>query len=378
MTRKHRFFYRLLRPLVVVFLFFKFGYRYKSIGKIKGPYIVLANHTTDWDPLFVGVASKKQMYFVASEHIARWKVAFKFLKYAFDPIIRYKGMPATASIIEIFRAVKNGANVCMFAEGARTWDGVTLPISPATGKVIKKAKCTLVTYKIQGGYFVSPNWSQEGLRKGPICGAPVNIYTKEQLEEMSVEEINEIIAKDLYEDAYAHQLENPKKYKGKQIAYKMENLLFRCPECGAMDSIKSQKDTVTCEKCGLTFKYTEYCMLEGLRFKTVKELAAWQQEEVLKDAQEEKVYTSQGGKLTSIEKHVETECAQGAVSLTKDALSCGNVSIALDTIADLTMHGRRAIVFSTKEKYYELLPSEESNVLKFLLLYNVYKNRNGE
>ena len=76
---------------------------------------------------------------------------------------------------------------------------------------------------------------------------------------MSVDEINEAIQKDLYEDAYAKQIENPKKYKGKQIAYKMENLLFKCPKCGAMDTIRSEKDTVTCEKCGMSFKYTEYC-----------------------------------------------------------------------------------------------------------------------
>lgn len=337
--------------------------------------MVLSNHNTDWDPLFVGVSSKKQMYFVASEHIARWKVAYKFLKFAFDPIIRYKGTTATASVIDMLRAVRNGANVCMFAEGARSWDGVTQQISPATGKVVKKAKCTLITYKIQGGYFVSPNWSQEGLRKGPIYGAPVNVYTKEQIESMSVDEINEAIQKDLYEDAYAKQIENPKKYKGKQIAYKMENLLFKCPKCGAMDTIRSQKDTVTCEKCGMSFKYTEYCMLEGIDFKTVKELAAWQREQVAKDAANNVSYTSAGGKLIEIDKHVETVCSEGPIYMNHSTIACGDVTVPLASVIDLTMHGRRAIVFSTKEKYYELLPSQESNVLKYHLLYNEYKNR---
>ena len=375
MTKKHKFFYGLLRPLVAIFLFFKFGYRYKSVGKVKGPYIVLSNHNTDWDPMFVGVSFKKQMYFVASEHIARWKIAYKFLKFAFDPIIRYKGTTATASVIDMLRAIKNGANVCMFAEGARSWDGITQPISPATGKVIKKAKCALITYKIQGGYFVSPNWSQEGLRRGPIYGAPVNVYTKEQIENMSVEEINAVIQKDLYEDAYERQLKNPKKYKGKQIAYKMENLLFKCPKCGAMDTIKSQKDTVSCEKCNMSFRYTEYCMLEGLDFTTVKELVAWQQEEVTKDAAKNEVYTSVDGQLIVIDKHVETICSQGPIRLSPEEIVCGDMSIPLTSIIDLTMHGRRAIVFSTKDRYYELLPSKESNVLKFQLLYNAYKNK---
>lgn len=375
MTKKHKFYWYTLRPLVIIFLFFKFGYRFKKIQKTKEPFMVLANHNTDWDPLFVGVSFPKPMFFVASEHIARWPRAYKFIKHAFSPIIRYKGTTAASTVIEMLKQLKKGSSVCMFAEGARSWDGVTQKISPSTGKVVKKAKCGLITYKIQGGYFVSPNWSQGNLRRGPIYGAPVNTYTKEQIDAMSVDEINEIIARDLYEDAYEKQLAEPRKYKGKNLAYKMENLLFKCPECGVMDSMHSQNDTVRCSKCGFNFKYTEYCMLEGGPFTTVKELARWQQQEVARDADNNVSYTSQGGKLLTVANHVETLIDEGPIELSATEIRCGNTVIDITNIQDLAMHGRRAVVFSTKDTYYELLPSEESNVLKYHMLFDEYKSK---
>jgi hypothetical protein len=75
--------------------------------------------------------------------------------------------------MEIMRATKKGKSVCIFAEGVRTWDGVTNPILPSTASLIKAAKCGLVTYRVTGGYFVSPNWSEGGTRRGPISGAPI-------------------------------------------------------------------------------------------------------------------------------------------------------------------------------------------------------------
>jgi hypothetical protein len=39
------------------------------------------------------------------------------------------------------------------------------------------------------------------------------------------------------------------------------------------------------------------------------------------------------------------------------------------------MHGKRTIVFSAHKDYYELIPSSEANVLKFMLLYKEYQNK---
>ena len=121
------------------------------------------------------------MYYVASEHIARWKHGFGLLNWALAPILRKKGTTAAATIIDILRKVRKGACVCMFAEGVRSWDGLTAPISPTTGGLVKAARCGLVTYRISGGYFASPMWSTKNTRRGYVHGRPVNVYTAEQI-----------------------------------------------------------------------------------------------------------------------------------------------------------------------------------------------------
>lgn len=375
MYKRHLFFYNFFYPFAVLFLRIRFGYRFKVAENLPDTYIVLSNHTTDYDPVLVAASFKRYMYFVASEHITRWKLAYKFLSYCFAPIIRYKGTTATTTVAEMLRMVRQGRNVCMFAEGARTWDGVTAPILPSTGKVIKSARCGLVTYRLEGGYFVSPNWSGSNLRRGRLYGAPVNVYTAEQLKEMSVDEINEAIARDLYEDAYARQMANPVRYKGKNLAERMENLMFICPECASMDSLRSRKDIVNCVHCNYTFRYNEYCMLEGGKFRTVRDFAAWQAKEVEKAAAEGAVYTAQAGTLSMVAKSQETLLDSGAISLSATELRCGQSVIPLADIADMAMHGKRAIVFSTQDSYYELIPSEDAASLKFHLLYKAYKKQ---
>lgn len=372
MNKKHIIFYKVLRPLVAIFLKCKFGYKYQKAKNLPDNYIVLSNHATDYDPLFVGVSFSNQMYFVASEHIARWKFVYKLIDFILAPITRYKGTVATSTVVDVLRKVKKGANVCIFAEGDRTWDGVTRAIAPSTAKLIQNSGCGLVTYKLTGGYFVSPRWSTK-LRRGPISGAPVNVYTKEDLAKMTTAEIYDVITRDLYEDAYARQLKAPKRYKSKAPADGMENLLFICPKCGAHDTIHSAKDTVSCSSCGMSFTYDTYGMLSGLDMQTVRELSRWQDEQVLADIKSGTTYSVPVATFSEVTNHQEVLLTTGNLTISPQGICCNDIKIPLDEISDLALYGKRGIVFSAGKKYYEAKPSPDANGLKFVLYYDAYK-----
>jgi len=373
MLKRHKFFYNLIRPLGYLFLFLKFGYTYDKARDLPERYIVLSNHTTDYDFLLVAASFPDHMYFVGSEHVARWKLLHSLLTYFLGFIARPKGTTASSTVLEMLRTVRNGANVCLFAEGARSWDGVTGPILPSTGKVIKKARCGLVTYRIEGGYFASPRWAGAATRRGRLHGTPVHIYTAEQISAMTVDEINEAIRRDLHEDAYARQAASPARYRGKAPAERIESMLFLCPHCGGVETLSSQDDTVSCRECGLTFRYTEYGMLEGAPFETLRELYAWQLEQVEQAADTDVIYTAGSASLSTLADHQETPLCQGPVSMDRHTLTCGDVTIPMDQITNLAMHGRWGIVFSTSDTYYELKVDPQFNALKFHLFYEAYK-----
>ena len=367
MSKKLNFFSALLRPVGYSVAKLKFGYTYKKATNLPENYIVLSNHVTDYDPILVGLSFKPQMYYVASEHITRWGWIYKVLRFVFEPIIRYKATVAASTVMDILRKVRKGNNVCIFAEGVRTWDGVTAPVVPATAQLIKSARCGLVTYRIEGGYFVSPNWASSGnTRKGRLYGAPVGIYTKEDLAKMSVEEIDEIIKRDLHEDAYARQKVEMRRYRSKKRAEGMESLIFLCPKCRAHGTLTSKKDTVTCSSCGNSFTYDEYGMLDGIDYKTVYDLNQWQRGELTKDVENNVQYTAPTASLFTIEGHeLKTVCECNA-HITSEAITIGDVVIPLSTISDMGIHGRRTLIFSTTDNYYELKVPKGQNIIKFM------------
>ena len=377
MHKRHRFFWKIFRPLVVLFLKIRFGYKFEKPKNLPENYIVIANHATDYDMLLAGVAFKNPMYFVGSEHISRWKLLYPFLKFAFSPILRYKGMLGTSGVIEILQRAKKGANICLFAEGVRSWDGCPSPVLPSTAALVKRAKCGLVTYKLIGGYFVSPVWSGKNLRRGYLRGEPVNVYTKEQIAAMSNEEIYEAIVRDIGEDAYARQLVEPKRYRGKNLSLGLDRLLFLCPSCRSNGTLHSTGDAVKCGHCGLAFSYDEYGMLNGSPYKTVKEFVAWQKEQVVLDVTNNVTYTVPDASLSSVENHEEKAVAQGMLSIDREWIRCGNFEARLSDLSGLAIHGKNALVFMANKTYYELLLSTSDSAMKFVYYFNACQEANA-
>ena len=186
-----------------------------------------------------------------------------------------------------------------------------------------------------------------------------------------MDEVNELIVRDLHEDAYARQLAEPKRYTGRNIAERMENLLFTCPKCGGIDTFRSEEDRVSCS-CGFSFTYDQQGMLHGAGFDTVRELFAWQKGEVDKVASSGGGYTASGS-LKKVAGHEETLIAEGEISFDAEKIRVGDWEAFRADISELAMHGRHSIVFTVGKDYYDLTIDKDSNALKFHLLYDAYK-----
>ena len=187
-------------------------------------------------------------------------------------------------------------NVCVFPEGNRTWDGVTAEFLPSIGKLARSSGASLVTYKLTGGYFASPRWAGNSIRRGKMHGAAVRVYSPEELRAMSPQEINEHIVSDLHEDAYERQRKNPVRFEGKALAEHLERLLFLCPKCGRMHTLQSRDDTVRCWKCGFSFRYlpTGFLVGEDIPFDNLRDWTRWQKGEIVRlcdEAEDKPIFT---------------------------------------------------------------------------------------
>ncbi|MBN1776640.1 MAG: 1-acyl-sn-glycerol-3-phosphate acyltransferase [Clostridiales bacterium] len=374
---KHRFahqvlwtvFYAVVRPFARPV----FHYRYKRERRIDGPAVIMGNHNLDIDVGLLGLSYRQAMRVVASEHVFRKGFITFLIKLFYAPIVRMKGKTEVRTVREMLRTVKAGGNVCVFPEGNRSYNGLTGEITKASASFVRLAKCQLITYRIEGGYFRHPRWARS-VRKGPVSGREVGRYSPEQLSGMGTDEVLALICRDLYEDAYARQEQSPAKYPGKALAENIEAALYLCPDCGRIGTIQSRGDRFFCP-CGLDMRFTDTGMLKSMgegeaRFTTVRDWDLWQQsmtEELVGRAGDGCIAQDDGISLYRITPCKKDELVEtGTLSISKTALACGQTVFPLAEISDLAIIDLNTLVFETADGgYYEIRSDSAYSALKY-------------
>lgn len=355
--------------------FFNFDAETASVSAT--PYLVIANHVTNFDPILLAIAFDKHMYFVAGEHLYRGNFIMRLATFLFSPISRVKGKSGATTTVKILKTLKSGANVCLFAEGNTTFNGITDPVSQSTSKLARISGATLVTYRIEGAYLASPRWGR-GLRGGPISGRIVNIYSPEKLQTMTEQEVTDAINNDIYENAFERQADDPKKYTGKRLAERLELALYICPKCEKIGTLKSMDNTFFCE-CGFSAKFGETGFFEGkdLPFTTISEWDAWQDARLTALAEQlpkEPLFSDRDFILKKVlDTHKAVKEARGKLAMSAYELICGNRRFPIEKITGMAIHGRANLVFNVGSDYYELRPVTPQCARKYYTFYNKLK-----
>ena len=345
----------------------------------EGPLLVLSNHVTDFDPILVGLSFPEHMYFVAGENVLRMGFLSKLVTRYGSIIQRVKGTTDAEAALQILRTLRKGRNVCMFAEGNRTFTGETLPIAPATAKLVKMARSTLITYRLTGGYLSTPRWSTHR-RKGRMTGAPVGVYPPEELKKMSEAEIADLLARDLYENAYETQNKAPVAYKGKALAETLETALYLCPRCHRIDTLHSRGDRFSCD-CGLTMTLDQFGFFQGedLPFKTPLDWDRWQTGEMEKLAEglgDEPAFSDEDQTLNRKEDdHSLTPLTTGPMALYRDRLTIGDRTFPLRDLRGIGLIQRQGMVFSTADGDYAVTATRLRCVRKYQTLFEFLKGK---
>ncbi len=191
MSLKWRFAYLVLHPL------FGWLFRAKVYGKEnippEGPYIVAPNHTSFWDPPFVGWAMYPvETYFLAKidlfVHNKLFGALIKWLHaIPLDRVNSLKGLK------EGMRILKEGKVLVVFPEGTRnrTNDRVLLPLKEGTALLALKAKVNILPvflYESKGSYW---DWilrkRQLAIRFGKMIDTSQFTYSKEGIKSLTKE-----------------------------------------------------------------------------------------------------------------------------------------------------------------------------------------------
>lgn len=374
--RRHQMVFKVVMPFVHVFTKWKFNYEYDSLKGIDGPYLLLANHNLELDPVLIGEAAGKQIYFVASEHLLRKGIATKLLMHFLKPIIHMKGRQGAKTVKQMLRTLQEGHRVCIFPEGNRSFNGVTMEMQASIARVAKKAKVKLITYRVEGGYLTHPRWATN-IRRGKLRGRLVNVYTPEQLAVMSDQQIGAAIVTDLHEDAYETQKRERIAFKADNLALGLESTIFTCPECGAIGKLHSEDNRFYCE-CGFKAVYDVYGELTDQNGKkyTVTELDRLQQDalkERLKSFTENEAVFEDHVTIYRIgAEHDLIGTEEGSLKAYIDRLECGGERLDYANMDGMAIYSRNALIIhhDSVEGHLEVKSNLGFSALKYLYLYN--------
>ena len=380
---RRRRFWNAVLPAVCRYVRTKFGFTMEAFRPedIEGPVLVAINHASAYDPLFVGAAFRhKPLTFIASEHLIRSKWG-PFLDRYTSIIPHQKGARGSRTALVALKRIKRGESIFLAVEGEQTWDGSPLPVMPYTGKLVRGSGATLVTYLIEGAYLSAPRWAL-ATRKGKVYGRPVGVYSPETLKEMSDEEVEALIAKDLAFDTWEWQKsrpDGPLRYKcGKGgNADGLERGVFSCPECGAFGTLRSRGDSIGCS-CGFSVRMNDTGFFDQpAPFETV---CAWEAldrkrfAECVEEMREGVLFSDDCVVLHRIEEdHSDEEAARGRLTLVFEDgafwLRIGDFSFDVAGISNMTMVLAGRVVFSDDTGYYELLSEKKSrtNLRKYVI-----------
>lgn len=368
---RHQKIWRILYSLANRWICRKFNMKHEDL-ELDGPVLLIPNHVSAWDPLLVAMSlPKKQIYYVASEHIFRLGFVTKLLDWLVGPISRRKASSGADTVKACLRHLREGHSICLFAEGEQSWDGLTQPIFPATGKLARSSGATLVTYRLEGGYLSLPRWGK-GVRRGSVYGHPVNVYPPEQLKAMSPAEINEAIQRDIFEDAWERQRISPVAYKGKRRAEGLEKALYLCPRCRKIGTLQTGDDKLFCS-CGLSLRYAETGFFEPAEpFATIADWEKWQREALhhMRKPEDELLFSDGDMTLSRIgAEHAEETLGSGALCQYADRICFGERVFMLADISIMAMVQANLLLFSCQDEYYQIRSESGANLRKYLELW---------
>ena len=376
----HRIIFRIMRCIAAPLVKRIFGYSCRRHKGPVAPSLIISNHNTDLDPALVALSFSRHMYFLSSEHALRGGFPSRLLKFMFAPIPINKTQADISSVMGMIRKLKSGASVCLFAEGDRSFTGTTAPIAVSTAKLVKASGADLVTFRLEGGYFTSPRWSNS-LRRGKMSGGVVNTYPAAELKAMTVGQVLCAIERDIHEDAYERQKGRAVRFRGKNLAEHIETTLYLCPGCGRIGTIRSRGDRFSCE-CGLDAAYTETGLLEGesLPMSTVADWGRWQREQL------EKIVNRAGGgpicadggqQLFEVRAGMGKQLVgAGEMRIDREAFHCAGMTFPLGQISRFAVVGKMTLLFAlVGGATYEVRSSTPRSALKYREIFRVLTDR---
>lgn len=215
----------------------------------KGSHIFISNHASRNDYIFTGVPLLPNTYNFVAGYNEFYRSHLRGIFNLLQVIPKKNFTPDIYTLKEVTRVLKNGGNILIFPEGMSSIAGMNQPVAIGTGKFIKHFKVPVYYSVIKGGYLSFPKYTTNEY-PGRVEVVIDKMFSPEEIEKLTAQEIEDIINKKLYHDDFKWNslYKNVYKTDGKG-AEGLSDLLFWCPKCNSQNSMVSKGNTIWCTEC---------------------------------------------------------------------------------------------------------------------------------
>ena len=268
---------------------------------IKPPYLLLANHNAFMDINVMTIATfpHPKNYVIAIDGYLNREKLIRMI----GGICKRKFTTDLQLIKQLEYSVAHKRVPVIFPEARYSLCGTTAIIPPALGRLCKHLNVPVVMLMMHGHHINSPFWNLHDRKVKGLQAEIKCIIRKEELAELSLDEINERIHDAFQYDEYQWQKDNNIHVTYKGRAEGLHKVLYQCPHCGKEYRMDSKGTQLFCKACGHTWEYSELGELQAVEgetyFSHIPDWYEWERDNVRKEV-EARTYHFEGEVHTSM------------------------------------------------------------------------------
>ena len=372
---------------------FEYDKDYKKYKKQQ--IVLLSQHASKDDFIYVFAGSNRQdTHIIMGYQNIFSKFLYGFLK-SIGVIAKFLYQPDVTATKQMLEAVKNGGSLALFPEGIQSTSGSTQPINPATIALLKKLKLPVILTTLKGSYFTRTRYSTD-VKKGKITVSYKTLFTKEDLENMSVEELNKkLLEKFTYNEHEYFKDKNVEFIGKKPNIYGLDNIIYKCPHCNSEYRFKVDGENMKCLDCGFEITmdncYRIKSVNKTLPFEDIDKWYKWQRNVIRQEIKSNDFIMQAKITLCTLNTQKldnnlsKKEIGEGELTLTNKGLTYvgtkdgEQVSMFFDAknVYSLTITLKQALdLYYKNEYYYFKLKTNGNQVTKWMLaseeIHNMY------
>ena len=255
---------------------------------LEPPYLLLCNHNAfmDFKVATRAIYPHRANYVVAIDGF----IGREQLLRDVGCICKRKFTNDLTLVRQLKQVVKNGDVNVIYPEARYSLCGTTAVLPASLGKLCKLLGVPVVTLICHGHHVNSPFWNLHDRGVAPTEADLTLLYTAEELQKASADEINEKLVETFQYDDFAWQKERGIRTPYSGRAEGLHKVLYQCPACGKEFHMASEGTRLFCMECGKSWQMSELGELSAetgeTEFSHIPDWYEWERANVRREVRE--------------------------------------------------------------------------------------------